>query len=388
MSLKRIMDIEVLRGIAVLGVVLHHMRDNLFLGTASWLEALDPRAQFWWGVDLFFAISGFVIARSLIPTLQGCTTRQAFWQQARSFWIRRVFRLLPAAWLWLAVILLAALLFNRSGAFGSLHANVQATLAGLLHYANFRFADALLNYEYGASFVYWSLALEEQFYLLFPLLILLFRQRLAWALAVLVLAQLLIERGSLLMAVRTDALALGVLLAIWSAKPSYQRLEPTFLRRGWLGLALLVLASGVLGLLAAKRLLPEYRIGAIAVICGVLVWVASYNRDYLFPRGKLKDLLTWVGSRSYGIYLIHVPVYFFLREVCFRLQEAGGPNPYAYPWLLLGLALGLIVVLSELSYRLVELPMRNRGSRLVKRLESRRQGEENAAAIARQPMPE
>ena len=188
MSLKRIMDIEVLRGIAVLGVVLHHMRDNLFLGTASWLEALDPRAQFWWGVDLFFAISGFVIARSLIPTLQGCTTRQAFWQQARSFWIRRVFRLLPAAWLWLAVILLAALLFNRSGAFGSLHANVQATLAGLLHYANFRFADALFNYEYGASFVYWSLALEEQFYLLFPLLILLFRQRLAWALAVLVLA--------------------------------------------------------------------------------------------------------------------------------------------------------------------------------------------------------
>ena len=176
------MDIEVLRAIAVLGVLFHHLQGSLFTDTVPLLEKIHAWAQPWWGVDLFFAISGFVIARSLIPALQGCTTRQEYWQQTGNFWLRRVFRLLPSAWLWLALILLACVFLNRSGAFGSLHANLQATLAGVLQYANFRFADSFFHYEYGSSFVYWSLALEEQFYLLFPLLIVLCRKHLVWAL--------------------------------------------------------------------------------------------------------------------------------------------------------------------------------------------------------------
>lgn len=101
MSVRRIMDIEVLRAIAVLGVLFHHLQGNLFTDTVPLLENIHAWAQQWWGVDLFFAISGFVIARSLIPALQGCTTRQECWQQTRNFWLRRVFRLLPSAWLWL-----------------------------------------------------------------------------------------------------------------------------------------------------------------------------------------------------------------------------------------------------------------------------------------------
>lgn len=51
-------------------------------------------------------------------------------------------------------MLLACLFINRSGAFGTLAANLQATLAGVLQYANFRFADSFFHYEYGTSFVY------------------------------------------------------------------------------------------------------------------------------------------------------------------------------------------------------------------------------------------
>lgn len=94
----------------------------------------------------------------LIPQLREAPTRQAFWEQARYFWIRRAFRLLPSAWLWLALILACCLLLNRSGAFGSLSANLAASLAGFLQVANFRFADSFYRYEYGASFVYWSLS--------------------------------------------------------------------------------------------------------------------------------------------------------------------------------------------------------------------------------------
>jgi peptidoglycan/LPS O-acetylase OafA/YrhL len=369
MSRQRILDIELLRGIAVLGVLFHHLQGSLFTDTVPLLESIHAWAQPWWGVDLFFAISGFVIARSLIPALQGCTTRQEYWQQTRNFWLRRAFRLLPSAWLWLGLMLLACVLFNRSGAFGTLHANLQATLAGVAQYANFRFADSFFQYEYGSSFVYWSLSLEEQFYLLFPLLILICRKQLVWALLALVAVQLFTLRTPLLMVVRTDALALGVLLAMWSARPDYARWEPTFLRRPWAGLSVLLLLVLALSFMATDRFtFANYRIGAIAVLGALLVWVASYNRDYLMPPGRLKHLMVWIGSRSYGIYLIHIPAYLLVREAIFRLQAAGLPSPAGHPVLTLLIAGGLIGLLSELNYRFIEMPMRNRGAALVHRL--------------------
>lgn len=369
MSSKRIMDIEVLRAIAVLGVLFHHLQGSLFTDPVPLLEKIHGWAQPWWGVDLFFAISGFVIARSLIPTLQGCTTRREYWQQTRNFWLRRAFRLLPSAWLWLALMLLACVFLNRSGAFGTLSANLQATLAGVLQYANFRFADSFFHYEYGSSFVYWSLALEEQFYLLFPLLILLFRRRLVWALLALVAVQILTVRTPLLMVVRTYALALGVLLAMWSAQPGYQRWEPTFLRRPWAGISALIAIGSLLSFMATDRFtFAPYRIGSIAVLGALLVWIASYNRDYLMPAGAVQRVLAWVGSRSYGMYLIHIPAYQLVRELIFRLQNAGLPSPAGHPIVTLLLAFGLIVLLSELNYRVIEMPMRNRGAALVKRL--------------------
>jgi len=369
MTSKRIMDIELLRGIAVLGVLFHHLQGSLFVAGVPLLDAIAAHEQFWWGVDLFFAISGFVIARSLIPLLRGCRSGREFWQQTRDFWIRRAFRLLPSAWLWLVLILLASLFLNRSGAFGSLHANLQATLAGFLQFANLRFADSFFRYEYGASFVYWSLSLEEQFYLLLPLLVLVCRKHLVWALLALVAVQVLSFRTPLLMVIRTDALALGVLLALWEARPSHGRWEPKVLRHGGLGLLLLVGVSLVMGLLATDAFnLTHYRIGALALLCAVLVWVASYNRDYLLPRGPLKSLLTWVGSRSYGIYLIHIPAFFLIRECWSRVAPPGAADIASQPLLAVVSALALIILLSELNYRFIELPMRNRGADLVRRL--------------------
>ena len=373
MSDKRIMDIELLRGIAVLGVLFHHLQDSLFTGQVPLLQAIHALGQPWWGVDLFFAISGFVIARSLIPALQGCSTRQEYWEQTRNFWLRRAFRLLPSAWLWLALMLLACLFINRSGAFGTLAANLQATLAGVLQYANFRFADSFFHYEYGTSFVYWSLSLEEQFYLLFPLLIMVCRKHLVWALLALVAVQLLTLRTPILMVIRTDALALGVLLAMWSEQPSYRRWQPTFLRRPWAGIAVLVAIALLMSFLATDRFtFTSYRIGAIAVLSAVLVWLASYNGDYLMPPGLFKRVMTWIGSRSYGIYLIHIPAYCLVRELIFRLQAASLPSPAGHPIITLLLAFGLIVLLSELNYRFIEMPMRNRGAALVKRLSASR----------------
>ncbi|MBC3346288.1 acyltransferase [Pseudomonas sp. SWRI196] len=373
MSSKRIMDIELLRAVAVMGVLFHHVQGMPFPGGWPRLAALSGSFQLWWGVDLFFAISGFVIGRSLIPQLRGCDTSRQFWATVREFWIRRAFRLLPSAWLWLLLMLLAALFFNRSGAFGSVQANVQATLAGFLQFANLRFADAFMRYEYGASFVYWTLSLEEQFYLILPLLVFVSRRYLVWVLLAVVLVQFFTWRAVWLSVIRTDALALGVLLSIWSLRPDYWRFEPKWLR--WPGLGVLLMAGlgSVMAWIATEHFnLSFYRLGVIALLSAVLVWVASYDRDYLLPRSPLKTALTWVGSRSYGIYLIHIPVFFLLRELWFRFAPLGSPDVASDPWLALACALTLIGLLSELNYRMIEMPMRQRGAQLVERLRAAR----------------
>ena len=163
MGRDRILDIEVLRALAVIGVVVHHARDNLFTWTSPGLERLAVYFGGWVGVDLFFVISGFVIARSLLPQLQSAGIQLDAARVTLAFWIRRAWRLLPSAWLWLLLMLLGAILFRDSGTFGSLRANLEATVAGFLHIANLRFLETFMRSEYGASFVYWSLSLEEQF---------------------------------------------------------------------------------------------------------------------------------------------------------------------------------------------------------------------------------
>lgn len=321
-ALRRNSEIECLRALAVLGVVFHHMLGNLFKAGLPALGSLPMYFNFWFGVDLFFAIPGYVIARNLLPQLAAFEGK--FRKQITiigAFWIRRAWRLLPSAWLWLGLTLLAVVAFNRSAVFGTLHANLMATLAGMLDYANLRFGNAFFRYEYGASFVYWSLSLEEQFYFLLPLLVLFLRRRIDVFMIVLVVAQFGLVRTPLLMSLRTDALALGVLLAIATPTAMYAAVAPRYL----LGLGALrwivpCLLLALLAMLASPYLQYwRFHVSAIAAISAALVWIASYNQDYLFPQSWIKRSLVWVGMRSYAIYMIHIPTFFLLRETCFRL---------------------------------------------------------------------
>lgn len=371
---RRIDDIEWLRAIAVLGVVVHHASDNLFEWRPAWLYRILGHFDMWSGVDIFFVISGFVIARKLLPLLDTRPMRAAM-RDTWAFWVARAFRLLPSAWLWLALMLIAAATLNGSGVFGSVHTNFMAMLAGMLQVANFRFAIAFGHFPIGTSFVYWSLSLEEQFYVVLPLLMLLLRKRvgLIVILAAAIVAQAFMPRfGMLLQVTRTAGLAWGVLLAMLSQTPAFPHLQPRMLEgRRWmqclLGLALLA----TLAWISANVALPiGRRMSLVAILAILLVWLAAYNRDYLSGTGNgvVKRAMIWTGHRSYAIYLIHIPVFFLIREVWWRCTGAPAHGGAVQTLIFAAAAVVIIALLAEANYRIVEQPFRRYGRRLAKRL--------------------
>ncbi|PFH08403.1 peptidoglycan/LPS O-acetylase OafA/YrhL [Collimonas sp. PA-H2] len=370
----RIKDIELLRGIAVLFVLFEHSRFNLFSQPFHKQELLYAYFGGWTGVDLFFAISGFVIARDLIPRLDRHADQP--FSVMLSFWVRRATRLWPSAWLWLLLILVATVGFNHSGVFGLLQTNLDATLAGVFNYGNFRLQAVFGHSEYGSSFPYWSLSLEEQFYLLLPLVAIIIRRRwLPWVLLAPAIYQLLANRHiSLpLMTTRSDALLLGVLLAMWSVKDSYRRCEPTFLQnRLWLRwVVLAVLAIGLAAMGSSHFENFRFWVGCVALISIALVFIASYDKDYLMPDNPLKRVFLWCGSRSYALYLTHMPAYLASREIWYRIAPPDTIFDRTYN-LRLGLtALLLLLAFSELNYRFVETPFRAYGKKLAQRVSLR-----------------
>jgi peptidoglycan/LPS O-acetylase OafA/YrhL len=377
----KIADIELLRGIAVIFVLIEHTRINLF----PWIWGPETRLYFyfgfWSGVDLFFAISGFVITRSLLPMLEVTSGTAGFFNATLSFWVRRAWRLLPSAWLWLAVILVSAAVFNESGVFWSFRANFEGVIAALLDVANFRIAIVYGRAEPGAAFPYWSLSLEEQFYILLPITLFFAGRRLPYVLAAAILAQFFIIRlgshlsdlGMLLNMLRSDALMMGVLLAIWSRSPTYRLFEPTGLKgRALAGLALLVFLTVSLAAVGGPGLtIVSFTIGLVALISAVLVFIASYDQNYLMPPGPVKQVMLWVGSRSYALYLIHIPAFFLTREIWFRIEPTGTVFNGTFTLRFALTGFGLLLVLTELNYRFVEIPLRRRGVRIAQRIAQR-----------------
>jgi peptidoglycan/LPS O-acetylase OafA/YrhL len=377
----KIADIELLRAVAIIFVLLQHSRTNLF----TWLPLTGTHLYFyfgfWNGVDLFFAISGFVIARSLLPTLQPTGETTTFFRTALAFWIRRAWRLLPSAWLWLAIILIGSVFFNRSGVFMSFHSNFEATVAALLDVANFRQIMIFGRFEPGASFPYWSLSLEEQFYILLPFAVFFAGPRLPYVLGAGILLQFFVTRtgadsgiwGLWLNQLRSDAIMFGVLIAIWSTHPSYRLFEPAGLRTrrltGFAVFAFFVFSLAAVGA-PALHIVP-FQVGMVALISAVLVLLASYDRDYLCPPGAFKSAMLWVGSRSYALYLVHIPIFFLTREFWFRIEPPGTVFDGTFTVRFALTAAALLMPLAELNYRLVEVPLRRRGAAIALRIASK-----------------
>lgn len=343
-------DIQGLRALAVVAVVGAH--------AVGW-----PRGGFV-GVDVFFVVSGFLITGALLREVR--TTGGI---RLAAFAGRRARRILPAALVVLAVTAaIASAIFHR--------ARAEQTLLDALwtagFAANWRFAALGTDYFHADDAVsplqhYWSLAVEEQFYLVWPLLLLAVVSllpaatrrgpwsavavcTLAAAVATASFAWALVQSGDAAVAAyfstltRAWELAAGAIVA--TCAPVLARM-PRALggTLSWLGLAAIVVAFAVIdpeaaGFPAPWALLP---IGAtVLVLAGGAA--GDPRHRHLFP--LTNPVSVAVGDLSYSLYLWHFPVIVFAAVLL--------PTREASTWLVLG-AIG---VLALASYHLVERPFR------------------------------
>jgi peptidoglycan/LPS O-acetylase OafA/YrhL len=328
-NIVRIDRLDGLRAIAILMVLLFH---------EGYLS------QGWAGVDLFFVLSGFLIT----GTLRKTRTNQNYW--SRFYW-RRAARILPPVLLLMFVYSLA----------------VKPKIQTILGYT--LFAGNIMNRTlYGRTILapLWSLAVEEHFYILLPVVILMFnRRKLIIGLIALLVAEPIL-RGALtpfaaswetyyyLTPVRMDGLAAGSLLALLTEDGANRSIQQV---AGWVAIFLASTLSLINHLdhsfvrhsngVAFNSI--GYSLVTATAVC-ILAWVLSIEGTFADTVLSWKPL-TYIGRISYGAYLFHMP----LIEEIGRLAKRS-PLLKAPGWLL-PIDLAVVFVMSALSFHFIEQPI-------------------------------
>jgi peptidoglycan/LPS O-acetylase OafA/YrhL len=358
-SLPHIKALDGLRGLAVIGVLLYHVG-------LEWLPGG------FLGVSLFFTLSGFLIT-SLLLAEEDRVGSIDF----TSFWVRRFRRLLPAAWVG---VLLAVVTMWAAGDAEQLRRLPGDAAASLAQLANWRFIVASDSYvsayeEPSPLLHYWSLAIEEQFYLLFPVMVAVLVRRRASRRAWGVVIGVLLAVSAVLTVVlydptntgrvyfnsltRIGEILAGVALAVafgrWWTRPVEER-TGTWLAGDDLGHRFLRTAVPLAALAATLALwvlvgtedLWLYQGGLFAVAAVSCVLVGGVLLDGPAARLLASRPLASVGLISYGLYVYHWPLLLWINE-----ERTGLDGP----------ALGAVQLAASfaaalVSYRFVERPLR------------------------------
>lgn len=321
--------LEGLRGVAVLAVMLYHFSptQHTFRGGSL-------------GVDLFFVLSGFLITTLLLDE----RSRSGAISLA-SFYTRRIRRLLPALIAFLAVFTLVEVATNQPG----LNHLAITDIGGLFYFFNW-LDDFGVSTAAGAGHL-WSLSVEEQFYLLWPLIIIVTMR----------------FRPSALLWVSVAVFAVSASLPAWSGRGYGELYSGTDFRaqqlmagailaqlrlsgivtpatvnhasfRASLALSVLFLVVFLFSLYHREDFLYRGGYTATAVAAALVICFALYTPPHILTN----PVICYIGKRSYALYLWHHAIAFWLRDLS------------VVPELVLGFALSFAA--AELSWQLVERP--------------------------------
>lgn len=321
MKTRRIRELDGLRGIAVLMVLFNHFNESWFSGGFI-------------GVDIFFVLSGYVVSNSVFKRPSPNTLKSI-----ADFYKRRFIRILPALIICILIITLLSMLFIPYSWLS--HSLEDTGIWSILGFSNV--AQIMTNDGYFAPtsnfnpYTHtWSLGVEEQFYLLIPILLILLRRK------ILFLAVSLLSMFSLFLAVyystanqvvafyslftRFWELGVGVLLAIIFNFRIVQK-SVVFLQRSiyYLSIKQALILFGLLGIaLPAIYLNPSIHTpwpGSLLPVLGTTLIILSTFLDENVPNNRFLPLrsflispfLVWFGFISYALYLWHWPVIVFMR---------------------------------------------------------------------------
>ncbi len=346
-----------LRALAVIAVLLFH---------GGYLEGG------FLGVDLFFALSGFLITSLLIRDAEGSGAGGRPGIDLLAFWGRRFRRLLPAVLVMISLVALWSWLF---GSAADLEGVQRDGPWAVVYLANWHFISE--SGGYWASFAQpsmfdhlWSLAIEEQFYVLWPLVVLaiwtvsrrphttVLALSVGGAVASVAVMLAIYDGGDPTRVymgtdTRASSLLVGALVATAPARRFVSRLVSALGRR--LELVVAVLGGLVLWSWASidgASAEALYRGGLFAhsLACAILVVVVATAPGGVSVRALGWAPLAWIGTLSYGLYLWHWPVYVVLTP------ERTGIDGLT----LLALRIGVSAAIAYASFRLVEDPLRHR----------------------------
>ena len=362
--LRQVKGLDGLRGLAVIAVVLYHFFPSLLPGG-------------YLGVDLFFVLSGFLITSLLVREFRTSGTISL-----KDFWVRRFRRILPAA---VSVLVMCTALVAWIG--GDLAVGLRQQFLGTLFFVN-NWTQIATSQSYFADneiqvFAhYWSLAVEEQFYVIWPLLItgvFLISRRKPRRLPILVAAVLAIG-SAVAMALLyvpgedptrvyygTDTHAFGLLtgavlsLLMTSTKSDPQADSWAAAGKAESRIAGIIGTVALIGYGTQLFLMPDdaeitYRGGLfLTSVLGVLmVWGVVREYGPMTPLFRTK-VMRWFGQRSFSLYLWHWPVIMMLKALFEGNQNSDKS------WILGLVAVPISLLLSEISYQFIENPFRRGG---------------------------
>ena len=314
------------------------------------------------GVDMFFAISGFIITAMLIKEY-----RDDGDFRFRAFYFRRLKRLLPPV---VALLLLAGLtVFISDSAFAAFRADVPAALA----YASnlWQIVEQQSYFDHTPHVIkhLWSLAVEEQFYFLWPPIAYAVLKRFGPAATGVVAVALACAStawmGYLYMLtidgadhnrlyLGTDTHAMGLLAGAalgcfwnpWAAPPGPP--SARWRMAAWLALAGLAYMLQMFN--PAEPMLYRGALLLVPVLTGVVAYCAMNDPRFIVARLLRSAFMQWLGSRSYSLYLVH--------WLMFEWTRLAGFNDFTNP-VVLAVVLALVAGLSELMYRWIEAPSKS-----------------------------
>jgi peptidoglycan/LPS O-acetylase OafA/YrhL len=321
----RVPSLDGLRGVAIVAVMLYHQ--NALAPVTAVDRALGRAAVVLGsGVDLFFVLSGFLIT-GILDDARGTA------HYYRNFYARRFLRIVPLyyAVLFAAFVVIPCLPHPRLAKWSFLRGLDQAWY--WLFLSNWSIALKGGGFRHGIVDLSWSLSIEEQFYLLWPLAVAWLDRRALMRLCVALMAVGLGTRiavvaagapllwTTLLTPAKVDALAVGAWIALAArGAPGIGRLVP---RARWVAGAAAVVVVGLFAgpfeSRAVALLRPTVGASALAALYGGLLVLAAGNP----ARGRVARVLSHrlpvvFGMYSYALYLFHNPIQALLRDTLFR----------------------------------------------------------------------